>query len=354
MSKIHHWLDEQITAFTAPDERDAGVRAACEGGGPWADAAMIGRSEAGRPLLGVRLGRGPVRVSLVAGAHADEPVGAETIYWLIRYCLKNRRDPAVRSLLENVTLIMLPHINPDGEAANWSWIERFPDFAAYASGVKRELPGRDVEFGYPAMRGENKTAVAFWQAQSPIDLHFSLHGMSVAEGAMLLIERSSVDETSELREVYREALVEAGVGLHDHDRGGEKGFDYLGAGFQTTPEGRRMAAYFREQGDDVMAGQFHLSSMEYLRELNGKCRCFVTEIPLWRITSGPEEAVAGEARNYQAFRRAAGRGGPGAGGTAAEIEAEYGLVPISITTAMKLQLLAIDLAIDLVIQARSG
>ena len=45
----------------------------------------IGRSREGRPLPGATLGDGPLRISLIAGAHADEPVGPRALERLITW-----------------------------------------------------------------------------------------------------------------------------------------------------------------------------------------------------------------------------------------------------------------------------
>ena len=82
---------------------------------------MIGHSEQGRPILGVTLGYGPRRASLVAGAHADEPVGPETLRALIVEGLARRdwgaEDGGFEPLLEQFTFDIVPHANPDAEAA---------------------------------------------------------------------------------------------------------------------------------------------------------------------------------------------------------------------------------------------
>jgi hypothetical protein len=205
-------------------------------------------------------------------------------------------------LLERFTFYIVPHVNPDGEANNRAWIERWPDPLAYLKHTVRELPGRDVEFGYPAMRVENACVSKWLGERGPFGLHMSLHGMGVAEGAMLLIERHWIDRTPELRARYREALGAAGVGLHDHDRKGDKGFIYIEPGFTTTPEGTAMREYFLAQNDATMAGMFHSSSMEFVRSLGGDPLCMVTELPLFELTGGLEDHQPGVPSTYLKFK----------------------------------------------------
>ena len=133
-------------------------------------------------------------------------------------------------LYEKFRFIIIPHINPDGEVANQPWIEQWPDLAAYLEHTLRELPGRDLEFGYPEMRVENRLVSDLLRDYAPFHLHASLHGMAFSEGAFLLIERHWIERTADLRKrfvVYAEKL---GMRLHNHDRHGEKGFLYIGAG----------------------------------------------------------------------------------------------------------------------------
>ena len=67
------------------------------------------------------------------------------------------------------------------------------------------------------------------------------------------------------------------------DRNGEKGFQYIGPGFTTTPEGQAMRAYFKSIGDEQTVSLFRDSSMEFVRKLGGDPLCLVTEIPLFYV-----------------------------------------------------------------------
>ncbi len=79
------------------------------------DLEEIGRSLDGRPIAAWRGGQGPLSVSLVAGCHADEPVGPATLRRLARWLASRREhEPAVAEVRWSI----VPHANPDGEAAN--------------------------------------------------------------------------------------------------------------------------------------------------------------------------------------------------------------------------------------------
>ncbi len=335
--------------FIRGSDAAEGIREACDRRGDLARFVPVGESEEGRPISGVVLGSGPNRATLVAGAHPDEPVGPQTLRLLVTEVLRAAERYA--PLLENWTLRIVPHVNPDGEAANWPWIERWPDPAAYLQHVFRELPGRDVEFGYPSMRPENRAVASFLEPAAPVDLHMSLHGMSAAEGGWLLIERHWIDRTVELRRAYARALERAGLPLFDWDRKGDKGFHYIEPGFGTTPEAAAMRRHFLDAGDTRTADAFHASSMEYVRSLGGDPLCLVTEIPLFLLTRRPVASEPGRPATTLAFkekakewRARAERGGPM--DRIGEEAAAFGPAPLALETIVSLQLTAIELGME--------
>ncbi|MEL7363533.1 MAG: M14 family zinc carboxypeptidase, partial [Bacteroidota bacterium] len=72
-------LDLSDVYFHTSEEVFATLEHACAANPDLATFDVIGQSEQGRPIAGVTLGHGPRTVTLVAGAHADEPVGPETL-----------------------------------------------------------------------------------------------------------------------------------------------------------------------------------------------------------------------------------------------------------------------------------
>ena len=304
----------------------------------------LGRSEEGRSLFGVVLGKGPQTVSLIAGNHADEPVGPETLRTLILAGLERWGD--LTHLLSRFRFVIVPHTNPDGEARNQSWIDQWPDVEAYLKSADREPPGRDLEFGFPAMRPENEAVSDFLRAHAPFALHMSLHGMGFSEGAMLLIERHWTFRTQPLRDGFAQAARLAGLSLHDHNRKGEKGFFYVEPGFTTTPEGAAMRAFFQARGDEAMAARFHDSSMEFARALGGDPLCLVTELPLFVVpprTSAPPGVPAA----YLALKGElpALRQQLEAGESVRSDLDVLDVRPLSVETALQLQLRALELGL---------
>ena len=126
----------------------------------------LGQSEEGRDIDGFVLGNGSKVVTLIAGAHSDEPVGPEMLRTFIYQTLKEKQQ--FSQLFSEYKFVIIPHVNPDGEAKNQAWIKKWPDPLAYLQCVFRELPGRDLEFGFPEMRRENRLVANFFKKNAPI------------------------------------------------------------------------------------------------------------------------------------------------------------------------------------------
>ena len=250
----------------------------------------IGRSREGRSILAYTIGSGPLRVSLIGGCHADEPVGPRFLGRLVRYL----GSPAGAGLRTAATWSVIPHVNPDGARANAAWqapgADRY-DFVAYLRHRVRELPGDDIEFGFPrgkndpGARPENRAAWDFWRAGAPYHLHVSMHGMSVAAGPYFLVERLWWPRFREAAAALTRQVEEAGYALHDVERHGEKGFHRLACGFCSRPDSRAMRRHFLDLGDSETAARFRPSSMEAVRALGVDPLTLVTEMPLF-ITPG--------------------------------------------------------------------
>jgi len=325
------------------------IQAACRKHPELATFRDLGESEEGRLIYGVELGRGPRTVSLIAGAHADEPVGPETLRTMILQIL---RDPGrLDALFSRVRLVIIPHINPDGEARNRPWITRWPSLEAYLTETVRERPGRDLEFGFPAMRPENRVVASFLRSHAPFHLHMSLHGMGFAEGAMLLIERHWAFRTQALRDRFTRAVLAEGMGLHDHNRKGEKGFFAIEPGYTTTPEGAAMRHFFRAKDEPETAALFHDSSMEFVRGLGGDPLCLVTEIPLFLVDPPAEPSQPGVPSAYLAFKAQLPTFQQQAlqGRALTAARTAFGLQPVPLRSAMRLQLKAIELGLEAVL-----
>lgn len=336
-------LQFQDHTFHRYEDTVAALTSACGGRSDLCSIERIGYSEEGRPMVGIRIGTGPIRASLLAGSHADEPVGPETLRSLVLQYLDKYEE--FRDVLEAFQFFVIPHVNPDGAARNTRWIDAWPDVNSYLNHVVREKPGRDVEFSYPDRRKENRVVSGWLARYGPFHLHMSLHGMGFSDGAMLLIEKNWIEKTGSIQTGFTEAALRTGLRMHDHDRKGEKGFIYIAPGFTTTPEGVAMRSHFDSLGDPETAALFGDSSMEYVRSLGGDPLCLVTELPLY-VVEGPAEP--GLPTAYLAFRdqlpelRLALRRGHDISNQLAA----FGLHPLALSEAMRLQVRAIELGLE--------
>jgi len=339
-------LVENRPQFRSHEEVRAELEVACDQHPDLAAFEELGASEEGTPLYGIRLGTGDRPVSLIAGNHADEPVGPETLRSFVLNALENREE--VTPLLRRFQFVVVPHTNPDGEARNRRWMEAWPDPKAYLRHAVRELPGRDLEYGYPDMRPENKHVADFLRAHGPFAMHASLHGMSAGEGAMLLINRPWTFRTQALRDQCVQAAAAEGLRMHDHNRKGEKGFFWIEPGFQTTPRGDAMRTYFHAQNDPDTARKFHDSSMEFVMGLGGDPLALVTEIPLFLVEN--ETPTPGHPDRYLALRERLPevKARLERGEEVDELLAPFNLQPIPLKTGMRLQLRALELGLETV------
>ena len=273
------------------------------------DPYRIGRSYEDRPIPAYRFGSGPINVSLIAGCHADEPTGPRLLRKLVTFLSQQQPD---HRLLADYAWWIVPHVNPDGEAANQKWYERTDkvyDLARYLRHVERAAPREDLEFGFPIpgeagpKRPENQFIYDFWRsAGQPFHLHASMHSMAIAFGAWFLIDPAWTERTSALQEQCRTAAAELGYPLHDVDRQGEKGFYRIGEGFATRPNYRAMRQYFLDEEDEETASFFHPSSMESIRSLGGDCLTLVSEMPMFLIPR-KEKDLSWPNPVYEAWKR---------------------------------------------------
>lgn len=252
---------------------------------PECTTTVLGQSRGGQDLFGYTVGSGTLAVSITAGCHADEPVGPMTAQMLPHLLHSYAPD-----LLERFTFRAVPQMNPDGADRNRPWFSRTPDFLTYLAHAHRELPGDDVEFGFsegPEARPECRAAIPFLWRHSPVVAHFSLHGMAWAEGAWYLLNAPWAGRSGALREQLRDITAAEGMGFHEIDRKGAKGFSRIAEGFATTPSSVAMREFFEEAKDPEMAAKFLPSSMEVAMVTGDDPLCMVSELPLFLLNVPP-------------------------------------------------------------------
>lgn len=336
-------------------------------------AENLGRSREGREITGYRLGRGSSRVSLIGGCHADEPVGPEMLEKLVAWlALQKPGSPPLAEL----TWLVVPHVNPDGRLRNAVWSEtpiptvdhqgvsdRGYDVVSYSGAAIRELPGDDIEFGFPRSpddleaRPENRAVAEFLEQAAPIHLHGSFHGMGFATGPWFLIEPSWMERTATMRDVLRDRVRAMGYRLFDVDRRGEKGFRRIDEGFSTRPDSRAMQSYFEEIGDPDTARLFRPSSMEYARSLGGDPFTLVSEMPLFLLpdeqdppADAPPFGTGTEGRKalQSWLQHLIARHGTDEARTRIE---RHGIRPMPLRDQMRLQLAFLDEALQVILES---
>lgn len=247
------------------------------------EVRSIGKSREGRNLYGLRIGHGKQAVSVIAGAHADEPTGPITAL-LLPWILETHFP----ELLEHFTFHIITQINPDGAERNRCWFAAEPDFKTYVSRVLREEPGDDVEFGFgtrTTVRPECRAAMTFLEQHGPYAAHFSLHSMPYNEGVWFLLSPNWQQRAADLMADLTAYCSTLGFVMHDIDRHGEKGFTRIGPGFSTTPNSIAMRTFFESQEQPHIAAKFRPSSMEFISRLGGDPLCMVSEIPLFLLNN---------------------------------------------------------------------
>ncbi len=273
---------------------------------------VIGKSREGRPIYGLVVGHGRIRVSIIAGSHADEPVGPRAAVHFA--CMvAQQKEYWAREIAQICTLYIVPHANPDGDARNSQWQHHPGDLHTYLLHQVRDLPGDDIEFGYPIdpqdvprARPENLAIQEFLREPGlPYHMHASLHSMGIAEGAWFLacLDWVRFIKESDFMTRMSEAAQVAGLTLQDIDRKGEKGFYRIAPGFSTTPRSDAMKAYFININDNATADKFLPSSMEWIQSIGGNPLCIVSEIPMFEMHEAKYSTASPEHRPYFALKR---------------------------------------------------
>jgi hypothetical protein len=241
----------------------------------------IGESRDGCPLIGFEFGTGERLVSVIAGCHADEPVGPMTAQMLFIHLSEN-----FPHLLESFRFRVIPQMNPDGAKRNRPWFEPTLKLDTYLNHVIRELPGDDIEFGFGRdgdERPECKAMQSFLGTSGPYAAHFSLHGLGFAEGAWCLICKEWGEKAKGFMDTFAQLCEAVDFPQYDIDRKGDKGFYRIGKGYTTTPHSVPMKKFFMAQNDPETAAKIKPTSMEYIQSLGGDPLCIVSELPLFHI-----------------------------------------------------------------------
>jgi hypothetical protein len=110
------WPARRVVTTPAPCLRPAALAAAVRGlAGRHGDSLRVetaGRSVEGRPVPLLTLGRGPRRVMLWSQMHGDEPSATPALLDVVDTLLSG--PPGAGAILDRLTLVVVPMLNPDG------------------------------------------------------------------------------------------------------------------------------------------------------------------------------------------------------------------------------------------------
>ena len=247
----------------------------------------IGHTVEGRPLHGILTSTSPLPlISIVAGAHPDEPAGPIAALNLLQTWQACRLAAVVR-------LAVVPVMDIDGIVAQRAWLSPWDgavDLQRYLAHHQRRQPGADREFGWPGAAWshqalpECQAADHFFHQFGPAIAHLSLHGMLAAQGAWYLLDKVAMTDGQLWRDLRANAAAND-LKLHEFRRYGDKGFRRVGLGFCTTPSGPLMRRHFLQAGDLKTAARFGYGSMDAARARAATAAapvplCAVSEVPL--------------------------------------------------------------------------
>ena len=112
------WPDERFVQIPAPCVRPAELNAELERLAELYPEKIqleeIGRSFAGRPVNMMSLGTGPRTVLLWSQMHGDEPSATPALLDIAHFLLSRADELAAAAVLDELTLLMIPMLNPDG------------------------------------------------------------------------------------------------------------------------------------------------------------------------------------------------------------------------------------------------
>ena len=254
------------------------IRAACEANPDLAQFETIGHSEGGRPIAGVTLGYGPRTVTLVAGAHADEPVGPETLRTLVleglaRARVWEPRGAGWRTCSSGSRSASSPTSTPTARPATRRGSRRgdadrpaqtLGHFPAWAP-PRAAGPRRRVRVPGDAARERRREPVPVPRT-SPVALHASLARDGVFGGGRCSSSRktgSTAPPSAASRTASSGRRPRPGSGSTTTTGVPRRGSATAAPGFWTTPEGSGDAGpLLRPGGTQRRPSRFFLSSME--------------------------------------------------------------------------------------------
>ncbi len=114
----HRWPEERFVQTAAPclrpPELNAELQRLSELYPEKIHLTEVGQSYEGRPITLITLGHGPDTVLLWSQMHGDEPSATPALLDIASFLLAHSDEPGSAAILDVLTLLMIPMLNPDG------------------------------------------------------------------------------------------------------------------------------------------------------------------------------------------------------------------------------------------------
>ena len=163
---------------------------------------VVGESAEGRPLRTISFGRGSVPVLLWSQMHGDESTASMALADLYALVARRSDHPAVRAILEGVTVHTLPILNPDGAV-------RFQ---------RRNVQGIDINRDARALSTPEGRALKAVRDRLQPEFGFNLHDQGIGtrvgrtdRGVAIALLAPPHNQEREVNEVREKAMEVIGV-----------------------------------------------------------------------------------------------------------------------------------------------
>lgn len=238
-----------------------------------------GKSANGLEILMVKIGNGKKIVAITGGAHADEPVGVATCFYLIKNLVENNELAFLKS---EFTFLIHPCLDPDGALLNYSWANShsYPDYLL--KNFRNNNPSRDVEHGIPVKEGQEirpelkKLMNNLLPYKNRLDFYVTLHTTHTLGGSLVLFfGDKNIDGLIE--EFSKHARTLGSPVMDYKPRPDEDGLIYLAPGFLKSPSYNDFLNMFKDNPEALVG--YKMSTYEWAStELNASL-CMIAEFP---------------------------------------------------------------------------
>lgn len=239
------------------------------------------RSRSGRPLTAFAIGEGHEVIGVTAGAHADEPIGVLTQYYLIDNLLNN---DDLKDFLKRYTFLLHPLVDPDGYELNSVWFKNPLNYRdCFLHNYRNNHFAEDCEHGIPFQEGQTARPEMLFVKENldrycgKINYYVTLHSTHVIPGACFVFDRDHNDVN--LRNFIAKLCKSYELPLMDYKMRGEDTVSYLGPGFLGAPEVAQLLNHYKNQPE--VSRHLKMSTYEYAKTHCGAESAFISELPLW-------------------------------------------------------------------------